>query len=37
MYSQWRQDSVAIGLLRNKREGFVDLAANDTRKLSNMP
>jgi hypothetical protein len=35
-YSQWRQDSVVIGLLRNKREGFfIDLAANDARKLSN--
>jgi hypothetical protein len=35
-YSQWKQDSVVIGLLRNKREGFfIDLAANDARKLSN--
>jgi hypothetical protein len=35
-YSQWKQDSVVIGLLRNKREGFfIDLAAKDARKLSN--
>jgi hypothetical protein len=31
-----KQESVVIGLLRNKREGFfIDLAANDARKLSN--
>jgi hypothetical protein len=35
-YSQTKQDQVVIGLLRNKREGFfIDLAANDARKLSN--
>jgi hypothetical protein len=34
--SQAKQDQVVIGLLRNKREGFfIDLAANDARKLSN--
>jgi FkbM family methyltransferase len=35
-FSQVKQDQVVIGLLRNKREGFfIDLAANNARKLSN--
>jgi hypothetical protein len=35
-FSQVKQDQLVIGLLRNKREGFfIDLAANDARKLSN--
>jgi hypothetical protein len=35
-YSQWKQDSVVMGLLRNKRDGFfIDLGSNDARKLSN--
>jgi hypothetical protein len=35
-HSQAKQDQVVIGLLRDKREGFfIDLAANDARKLSN--
>jgi hypothetical protein len=35
-FSQVKQDELVIGLLRNKREGFfIDLAANEARKLSN--
>jgi hypothetical protein len=35
-FSQSKQDQLVMGLLRNKREGFfVDLAANDARKISN--
>jgi hypothetical protein len=35
-FSQVKQDSLIIGLLRNKRQGFfIDLAANEARKLSN--